>query len=154
MTTKARLWKRQPRSKASREGRLQAILTKQRRTRISRLAQDIWENTIQNFGVTVNSDGTPVYDGWAISIPGHSRTVTLPEEIEEYLAEKWDLVRDSSTAKDGMVLYWGSWIDENEGIVLDLTHVRHCTREEAERIGRENGQTAVFNLTTREEVRL
>lgn len=110
--------------------------------------------TVDTSGVAVSASG-----GYVVALAGHEQRITLD------LSWGLDCQRDNvlrlacySISVDRVLAdgfprrHVGAWRDGRE-TVLDVVEVFE-SRETAERVGRHNGQTAIFDLSTREDIYL
>lgn len=126
------------------------------------------QNTIQNNGGTfshalgtIREAVTPkdAANAWLVAVePAHWGKNTVTEvtsisrntgfsEREIITGAVWDFIRNHH---DGMS-HFGTWLDNGK---LYIDHVIFTDRENAERIARERGELAIFNLSTKETVSL
>jgi hypothetical protein len=90
-------------------------------------------------------------EGFAVSVnPERTRKISGPVDsitLVTYVSDNWDLL-----SENGKV--FGGWLDRETGITyLDVVTL-FDNREDAERLGREHGEIAIFDLETGTEIRL
>lgn len=95
--------------------------------------------------------GEPATSGFAVAIKGNEKRIPgdeiTPDLIAAFRRESWDLFSDIEGA------HWGGWYDtKNDVYVFDVSVVLDDA-EEAVKLGRENDQDAIFDLTNFEEIR-
>lgn len=91
--------------------------------------------------------------GYAIAVPGTEHIVGHAGITREaFAAAVADLLTEYADAfEHGAVL--GGWHSaERDEYLVELTTIYRGTREDAERIGRETNQEAIFDLATGEEI--
>lgn len=106
---------------------------------------------IDNGGFTVALDGTRPTAGYVVALPNHERRYQLntrtgyAHAIYAYVVDNGRVLRDPGA-------HLGAWVDNGQ-LYLDVVHVV-TDRESAITLGQLNGQLAIYDLNTGEDIRL
>jgi hypothetical protein len=106
--------------------------------------------TEQGGSTTKLSTGDVPTTGWAVAQRRYSTEITAdhdpgPDDVKRYIQSRW-----SALAQEGN--YLGTWYDSETGSLwLDVTQVKE-SGDEAYEWGKQQGEIAIFNLETFEEV--
>jgi predicted metalloprotease len=107
-------------------------------------------NTLKNGGMTQNLKGKNANGGYAVAIKGYERVTTK----ENFRKELISFLLDNFLALTFNNRFVGTWFNNEDGkIYIDISEV-YKSKEDAERVGRERRELAIFDLNTYQEIRL